>query len=359
MKRFPRILFLLGLALFVGPAVALVLTLMPVIPALQELESLAFSYAIYSTQYIWSVIGLIALGYSTPLVWKRSRWLGKTVLILALLLSVGVNIVTRTKMSAEAMFNEPFTVQRELRTLDSTESDETVYIWVRSNGAVAGYKLDLVAHHHKIMDTVGGTAVMVTYCTMCHTGRVFSPLVNGVSESFRLVGANHFNAVFEDRTTGSWWYQATGECVVGPLKGAVLASVESIHGTISEMKHAYGLSSTATFTTFVSDTATGERYSWAKGYSTIVGDTTFGEAGRALVLGIRVGSLYRSYSVVNMIRAHANTYMHDTLGGVHLVWYVPTKPTQAIIVYRDSVSSSTIHPSTVEYRHAWQAFHPR
>lgn len=63
---------------------------------------------------------------------------------------------------------------------------------------------------------------MVTYCTVCRTGRVFSPEVNGESENFRLVGMDHFNAMFEDSRTGSWWRQVNGEAVAGPLKGQYL-----------------------------------------------------------------------------------------------------------------------------------------
>jgi hypothetical protein len=33
---------------------------------------------------------------------------------------------------------------------------------------------------------------------------------------------DHFNAMFEDETTQSWWRQATGEAVAGSLKGAQL-----------------------------------------------------------------------------------------------------------------------------------------
>ena len=69
---------------------------------------------------------------------------------------------------------------------------------------------------------------MITYCTVCRTGRVFIPVVNGKNESFRLVGMDHFNAMFEDATTKSWWQQATGVAVAGPLKGSSLKEYPSI-----------------------------------------------------------------------------------------------------------------------------------
>jgi hypothetical protein len=51
--------------------------------------------------------------------------------------------------------------------------------------------------------------------------------VNGKLESFRLVGMDHFNAVFEDATTKSWWQQATGKAIEGPLKGYTLKEFPS------------------------------------------------------------------------------------------------------------------------------------
>jgi hypothetical protein len=74
----------------------------------------------------------------------------------------------------------------------------------------------------------------VTYCTVCRSGRVFSPSVNGKPEQFRLVGMDHFNAMFEDRSTHSWWRQATGEAVAGPLKGTALPELPSTQTSLRE-----------------------------------------------------------------------------------------------------------------------------
>ncbi|MGI8950459.1 MAG: DUF3179 domain-containing (seleno)protein [Chitinophagaceae bacterium] len=68
---------------------------------------------------------------------------------------------------------------------------------------------------------------MVTYCTVCRTGRVYSPFVNGKYEQFRLVGMDHFNAMFEDVATKSWWRQETGTEITGPMKGTSLIEIPS------------------------------------------------------------------------------------------------------------------------------------
>jgi hypothetical protein len=63
--------------------------------------------------------------------------------------------------------------------------------------------------------------------------------VNGRPEDFRLVGMDHFNAMFEDAGTGSWWQQATGTSIAGPLKNAQLAEIPSRQSTLAEWLREY------------------------------------------------------------------------------------------------------------------------
>jgi hypothetical protein len=58
-------------------------------------------------------------------------------------------------------------------------------------------------------------------------------MVNGKPETFRLVGMDHFNAMFEDQTTKSWWQQATGVAIAGPLKGTHLDEIPSRQATLA------------------------------------------------------------------------------------------------------------------------------
>ena len=58
--------------------------------------------------------------------------------------------------------------------------------------------------------------------------------MDGTVERFRLVGMDHWNAMFEDESTGSWWRQATGEAVAGRRKGMKLAEMRSDQVTLRE-----------------------------------------------------------------------------------------------------------------------------
>jgi hypothetical protein len=64
-------------------------------------------------------------------------------------------------------------------------------------------------------------------------------MVNGKDETFRLVGMDHFNAMFEDATTKSWWRQVNGQVVAGPLKGTRLKELPSQQSTLSAWLREY------------------------------------------------------------------------------------------------------------------------
>jgi hypothetical protein len=115
---------------------------------------------------------------------------------------------------------------------DNKVDRKKLVIGVVSNNEAKAYPIQIIGYHHQVRDTIGNTPIMVTYCTVCRTGRVFSPVVNGKPETFRLVGMDHFNAMFEDATTESWWQQATGVAVTGKLKGKALQEIPSTQSTL-------------------------------------------------------------------------------------------------------------------------------
>lgn len=82
-----------------------------------------------------------------------------------------------------------------------------------------------MAYHHLVMDNVGGVPVVATYCTLCHTGLVWKRTLDGRVLTFRLYGINNQNMLMRDDQTGSWWQQATGVAIQGPLRGRKLEPV--------------------------------------------------------------------------------------------------------------------------------------
>jgi hypothetical protein len=142
------------------------------------------------------------------------------------------------EMMADQMFKQPRT--KRMASLGQNKIPLTkLVVGLVENGEARAYPLQLIGYHHQVRDTVGGRPVMVTYCTVCRTGRVFDPVMNGQNNTFRLVGMDHFNAMFEDEATGSWWRQATGEAILGPRKGQTLTELDTRQMTLAEWSAAH------------------------------------------------------------------------------------------------------------------------
>ena len=92
-------------------------------------------------------------------------------------------------------------------------------------GEQKAYPANMIFYHHQFSDTIGNHPIVVTYCGMCLSGRVYDGLVDGEALHLRLVGAISYNAILKDTRTETWWRQETGEAVKGKLKGRVLLDV--------------------------------------------------------------------------------------------------------------------------------------
>jgi len=216
---------LIGLLLF---EIANVYFIMPM-PGSQQMNSIDLAYFLYKWRWIFR--GLFAAMIFIGLF--RTQWKRKWLLIFPIAIVAVVIYMANFKMAADAMFKQPeqlLLVSAEPNKVDSNR----LVLGVSVNGQAKAYPIQFLGYHHHIQDTVGGKPIMVTYCTVCRTGRVFEPIVNGKKEKFRLVGMDHFNAMLEDATTKSWWRQVSGEAITGKLKGQQLPEVLSIQTSLSD-----------------------------------------------------------------------------------------------------------------------------
>ena len=78
-----------------------------------------------------------------------------------------------------------------------------------------------------------GQPIAITYCTLCHTGLVWSSVLDGRTLYFHLGGINNGNALLRDAETSSIWQQSTGECIFGPLRGRHLTLVSANELTLA------------------------------------------------------------------------------------------------------------------------------
>ena len=213
-----------GLLLLVVLEIAKVYFIMP-FPGSQKRNTLGIAY--FLNDNLWWIRLLIILLLVAPVVHllkSGKKW--QKVIVTIFLLSYGVIFYAfQYKFLAEKMFIQPKV--KEFAAAAADTNQQKLVIGVAINHLAKAYPVEIIGYHHQVRDTLGGQQLMVTYCTVCRSGRVFSPVVNGNLENFRLVGMDHFNAMFEDETTKSWWQQATGTAIIGPMKGYQLPEIPS------------------------------------------------------------------------------------------------------------------------------------
>lgn len=220
----------IGLALF---EIANVYFIMPM-PGSQRMNSINVAYFLYSYRWLFRIVfgGMIA--YGSLGAFQKSKWIPAIVSLVTIAIVYLFNFV----MVADHMFEQPY--QLSFQSKDKNKlNDSSMVVAVENKGEVKAYPIRYITYHHQVQDVIGGKPVIVTYCSVCRTGRVFEPIVKGQPEKFRLVGMDHFNAMFEDETTKSWWRQVNGEAITGSLKGEALPEVECVQLSIGKLFELY------------------------------------------------------------------------------------------------------------------------
>ena len=121
----------------------------------------------------------------------------------------------------EVMFKKPEGLSYATAA-ESKLPPETVVIGYEREGEAKAYPVRFLAYHHQVEDEIEGKPFLVTYCSICRSGRVFDPILEGKHLRFGLIGVKHGNALLEDDNNGTWWHQATGEAVAGSWTGKQL-----------------------------------------------------------------------------------------------------------------------------------------
>ncbi len=223
MKR--TLLLFTGFLILFSAEILRVYFIMP-FPGSQKANTIQIAYFLNNNIWWFRILGFILILPPMIYIFRNSPWWKKIFLAFFVLIYATVFYFFNFKFLADKMFIQP--ANKILATVADNKIDSTkLVIGVAINGQAKAYPVEIIGYHHQVQDTIGGEPVMVTYCTVCRTGRVFSPFVNGKHEKFRLVGMDHFNAMFEDSETKSWWRQATGIAVTGKLKGAALKEIAS------------------------------------------------------------------------------------------------------------------------------------
>ena len=366
----------LGLVLL---EIANVYFIMPM-PGSQRMRSVDAAYTIYRWRWTLRLLfGAIALagGIATWRTGGRRRWL-----VPASLALVGaVAYVVNFRMAADQMFRQPHVLDMRPAAQNTVAGDRLV-VGVALNGEARAYPLNFLGYHHQVRDSVGGQPVLVSYCTVCRTGRVFSPTTKGGTEDFRLVGMDHYNAMLEDGRTGSWWRQANGEAITGTRKGEMLVEIPRLQVTLKEWlavhPNSLVMQGDPAFTTeYAKD------YAFEKGTSrkTLTGTDTLSWRDKSWVVGLTLNRRSKAYDWNRLKRERV---VNDIVGTTPIVlvlaadsasFYVYQRPdaTTQFTLRGDSLvaggrsyalsgrgvrDSLVVVNASQEFWHSWREFQP-
>ncbi|MEO8710814.1 MAG: DUF3179 domain-containing (seleno)protein [Parafilimonas sp.] len=218
-------LLTIGLIFLIALEILRVYFIMP-FPGSQHANTIHLAYFIDKNIWWLRLIGFAIVIIPLSHVLKYSKVWRKILLLLIVILYCFIAYEFNFKFLADKMFYQP-----EYKLLLNASADTTnrnkLIVGVAINGEAKAYPLEIIGYHHQVRDTIGGEPVMITYCSVCRTGRAYSPYIHGKLQDFRLVGMDHFNAMFEDEATKSWWRQESGMAIAGSLKGTSLKEIPS------------------------------------------------------------------------------------------------------------------------------------
>jgi len=227
-----RLLLVIGIILLFAIEILRVYFIMP-FPGSQRRNTIDLAYFIDRNRLYLRLLGLLLVIFPLYGYLVKGKTWSRVLLSVVVVLYAVVFYFFNFRFEADKMFYQPGTIRFADAATNTIPLNKLV-IGLTINEESRAYPVQVIGYHHQVRDTVGNTPVMITYCTVCRTGRVFNPMVNGRSETFRLVGMDHFNAMFEDATTKSWWQQATGVSIAGPLKSQRLVEIPSSQATLSD-----------------------------------------------------------------------------------------------------------------------------
>ena len=88
--------------------------------------------------------------------------------------------------------------------------------YVSESGRSCAWPLkEMVKPRHIINDTLDGKHLLITYCPLCKSGIVFSPIINDQRHIFKVAGLYRRNMIMIDDKTKTLWQQASGESISG------------------------------------------------------------------------------------------------------------------------------------------------
>jgi len=348
-------------------------------PGSQQMNSIDAAYFLNKWRWAFrALFGVIIIAGLLRATWKR-KWL----LLIPIAIVAAVIFMANFKMAADHMFYQPEKLLL-VSAADNKVDSQRLVIGIVNNGEAKAYPIRFLGYHHQVQDTIGGKPVIVTYCTVCRTGRVFEPVVNGKQEQFRLVGMDHFNAMFEDETTKSWWRQVNGEAITGKLKGHKLPEMFSTQTSLAKWlqlnPNSLIMQADPAFIKSYDSTA---KFEAGTSKSKLTGTDSLSWKDKSWVIGIKVGKERKAYDWNQLKKEHI---IHDKIENTPLLlvlasddksFFAFERPAEnsSFTLNQDTLISGSHHyridgkgldtsfslkplPAYQEFWHSWRTFNP-
>src|SRR5450631_1007170 len=172
-----RLFLIIGILLLLATEILRVYFIMP-FPGSQHSDSIHWAYTIEKYKWLLRLIGVALVALPAARLFKAKKLLPKILFSVVILLYAVIFFFFNFRFEADKMFYQPG--YKNFYGLAGNKIDSNnLVIGVDLNGQSRAYPIQLIGYHHQVRDTVGNVSIMVTYCTVCRTGRVYSPIVNG------------------------------------------------------------------------------------------------------------------------------------------------------------------------------------
>jgi hypothetical protein len=349
-------------------------------PGSQRMNSIDVAYFLYSFRWFFRVASGLMIAIGCFDAFQKRKWLPS----LLSLIAIAIVYLFNFEMVADHMFKQPS--QLAFQSKDKNKlNDSSMVVAVENRGEVKAYPIRYIVYHHQVQDVIGGKPMIVTYCSVCRTGRVYEPIVKGKPEKFRLVGMDHFNAMFEDAATKSWWRQVNGEAITGPLKGEALPEVESAQLSIKKLFELYPNALVMQLDEVSkSNYDSLGRFEHGKSKNSLTGTDSLSWNDKSWVVGLQIGKASKAYDWNKLKQMHI---INDKVGEKPIVLILSTD-NQSFVAFERSSDSETfaIRNDTLilddkkytfsgreasspqqlkkiaayqEFWHSWRTFHPQ
>lgn len=206
---------------------------------------------------------------------------------------------------------------------------ETDLLVFEVSGQTLTLLLKQMAQDHVAQGELNGEKWAFFFCACCHMGGSVTPIVNGQHLHFRVTGVYNSMSIMSDYETGSYWENATGECIEGPLKGTHLETRPPQYLKVSQVLEMDPDAQVATrkfsWLDRFSDATGNQPMLGAKGFipppfrmSMTKSDERLPELD--LGLGVWIGKAARYYSMKTI--REKNNVIVDRLGNEQLIVYI-------------------------------------